>query len=124
MTQDSPLAIGMILFDGVTQLDLTGPYEILARMPRTHVTLIAATLTPVRTEFGLTIVPDATFANAAPTDVICVPGGWGVNASCGYGKRHEVRKNGAGRARNRPTLDSDLLGSTESALSNCHWSIA
>lgn len=80
MTQDSPLSIGMILFDDLTQLDLTGPYEILARMPNAHVTLIATTLAPVRTEFGLTIIPDATFANAAPIDVICVPGGWGVNA--------------------------------------------
>ena len=80
MTQDSPLSIGMILFDGATQLDLTGPYEILARMPRTQVTLIAATLAPVRTEWGLTIVPEATFANAPPLDVICVPGGWGINA--------------------------------------------
>ncbi len=80
MTHDSPLSIGMILFDGLTQLDLTGPYEILSRMPRTNVTLIADTLTPVRTEFGLTIIPDSTLANSAPIDVICVPGGWGVNA--------------------------------------------
>ena len=43
MTQDSTLSVGMLLFDGVTQLDLTGPYEVLARMPRTRVTLIAST---------------------------------------------------------------------------------
>jgi cyclohexyl-isocyanide hydratase len=74
------LSVGMPLFPGLTQLDLTGPYEVLARMPDTRVSLVAATLTPVRTEWGLTIVPDATFADAPWLDVLCVPGGWGVDA--------------------------------------------
>ena len=70
----------MVLFPGLTQLDLTGPYEVLARMPETHVCLVAATREPVRSEWGLTIVPDATFDDAPPMDILCVPGGWGVNA--------------------------------------------
>ena len=80
MIQPSTLSVGMLLFDGVTQLDLTGPYEVLARMPGTKVTLIAPTEAPVRSEWGLTIVPDATFANAPALDIVCVPGGWGVDA--------------------------------------------
>jgi cyclohexyl-isocyanide hydratase len=80
MTADSTLSIGMLLFEGVTQLDLTGPYEILARMPETHVTLIASTMAPVRSEWGLSILPDATFESAPSLDVVCVPGGWGVDA--------------------------------------------
>jgi cyclohexyl-isocyanide hydratase len=80
MHQNSTLSVGMLLFDGLTQLDLTGPYEVFARMPRTHVTLIASSLAPVRSEWGLTIAPDATFANAPALDVICVPGGWGIDA--------------------------------------------
>jgi len=75
-----PLSVGMVLFPGLTQLDLTGAYEVLARMPDTRVHLVASTRDPVRSEWGLTIVPDATFADAPPLDVICVPGGWGVNA--------------------------------------------
>jgi len=74
------LSVGMILFPGVTQLDLTGPYEVFARMPRTRVALIASSLDPVRTEWGLTIVPDMSFSAAPPLDIICVPGGWGVDA--------------------------------------------
>ena len=74
------LSVGMVLFPGLTQLDLTGAYEVLARMPNTRVSLVASTLDPVRSEWGLTIVPDATFADAPPLDVLCVPGGWGVNA--------------------------------------------
>jgi cyclohexyl-isocyanide hydratase len=70
----------MVLFDGLTQLDLTGPYEVLARVPDTRVHLIAESREPVRSEWGLVILPDATFVDAPPLDVLCVPGGWNVNA--------------------------------------------
>jgi len=70
----------MVLFPGLTQLDLTGAYEVLARMPNTRVHLVASTLDPVRSEWGLTIVPDTTFGDAPPLDVLCVPGGWGIDA--------------------------------------------
>lgn len=76
----APFVVGMVLFDGVTQLDLTGPYEVFARMPNTRVHLVAASLAPVRTEWGLTIVPDVTFDDAPQLDLLCVPGGWGVDA--------------------------------------------
>ena len=81
MTAATPLTVGMVLFDGLTQLDLTGPYELLARMPDTRVHLVAASLAPVRSEWGLVIVPDTTFDDAPPIDVLCVPGGWSVNAN-------------------------------------------
>jgi cyclohexyl-isocyanide hydratase len=76
----APLSVGMVLFPGLTQLDLTGAYEVLARMPDTRVHLVASTPDPVRSEWGLTILPDSTFGDAPPLDVLCVPGGWGVNA--------------------------------------------
>jgi cyclohexyl-isocyanide hydratase len=69
----------MVLFPGLTQLDLTGAYEVLARMPDTRVHLVASTLDPVRSEWGLRILPDTTFRDAPMLDVLCVPGGWGVN---------------------------------------------
>ena len=75
-----PLSVGMVLFDGLTQLDLTGPYEVLARLPATRVHLVAPSRAPVRSEWGMAIVPDATFDDAPPIDVLCVPGGWSVNA--------------------------------------------
>jgi len=75
-----PLSIGLLLFPNLTQLDLTGPYEVFSRLPDTKVFLIAETVAPVRTEWGLTIIPDATFDDAPDLDLLCVPGGWGVNA--------------------------------------------
>jgi cyclohexyl-isocyanide hydratase len=80
MTSHSPLSVGMLLFENATQLDLTGAYEVFARMPGTRVSLLASTLEPVRTEWGLTIIPDLALSAAPSFDVICVPGGWGVNA--------------------------------------------
>src|SRR5690349_2595595 len=74
-----PLTVGMILFPNLTQLDLTGPYEVLARMPNTRVYLIAKSLEPVRSENGLSILPDLRFEDAPPLDIVFVPGGRGIN---------------------------------------------
>ncbi len=71
--------IGMVLFPRLTQLDLTGPYEVFGRLPNTRVYLLARTLEPVRSEHGLSIVPDKTFADAPHCDILFVPGGAGVN---------------------------------------------
>jgi cyclohexyl-isocyanide hydratase len=75
-----PLTVGLILFPDLTQLDLTGPYEIFARLPDTKVYLVAGSLAPVRSERGLTISPDTTLDSVPALDVICVPGGPGVDA--------------------------------------------
>jgi cyclohexyl-isocyanide hydratase len=69
--------IGMLIFPRMTQLDMTGPYEVLARLPDTAVELIAHTREPVATDRGLQIVPTTTFAECPTLDVIMVPGGPG-----------------------------------------------
>lgn len=72
--------VGMMLFPRLTQLDLTGPYEVLSRMPDSTVLLIAETLDPVAAAQGLRILPDLTFAESPALDLIFVPGGPGINA--------------------------------------------
>ena len=69
--------IGMLLFPQLTQLDMTGPYEVLARLPNTKVSLVAHTLDPVKTDRGMMIVPEVTYADAPQFDIIMVPGGPG-----------------------------------------------
>ncbi len=69
--------IGMLLFPRLTQLDLTGPYEVLARLPNTRVHLVASTLDPVRTDRGMAIVPTMTYADCPQLDIVMVPGGPG-----------------------------------------------
>jgi len=72
-----PLQIGLLLFPDVTQLDLTGPWEVFARTPGVECHLIWKDLKPVRSDRGLSILPTTTFADCPPLDVICVPGGPG-----------------------------------------------
>jgi cyclohexyl-isocyanide hydratase len=69
----------MLLYPGLTQLDLTGPYEVFSRMPGATVSLVAASSAPVRSEWGLTITPNRTFREGGLVDILCVPGGWSVN---------------------------------------------
>jgi cyclohexyl-isocyanide hydratase len=77
---DEPFRIGFLLYPDLTQLDLTGPYEVLARMKDAELFLIWKTLDPVRSDCGLTIVPTRTFADCPQLDFVCVPGGAGMGA--------------------------------------------
>lgn len=74
------LHIGILCFPNVQQLDLTGPYEVFASARDTRVDLVWKNKSPVRSSTGLWLVPDTAFADAPAFDVICVPGGGGVNA--------------------------------------------
>ena len=69
--------IGMLIFPRLTQLDMTGPYEVLARLPNTVVDLVARTRDPVTTDRGMQILPTVTYADCPPLDVVMVPGGPG-----------------------------------------------
>ena len=69
--------IGMLIFPRMTQLDMTGPYEVLARLPDTTVELVARTRDPVTTDRGMQIVPTVTYDTCPPLDVVMVPGGAG-----------------------------------------------
>ncbi|PXW14640.1 isonitrile hydratase [Paraburkholderia caballeronis] len=72
------LQIGFLLFPRVQQLDLTGPYDVLASLPDTTVQLVGKTLASVASSTGMILTPDTTFDDCPPLDVICIPGGAGV----------------------------------------------
>ena len=72
--------IGLLLFPDLTQLDLTGPYEVFTKFPEAKVHLVWKTLDPIAAGGGMTITPTITFADCPALDLICVPGGSGVNA--------------------------------------------
>ncbi len=78
--EDQPLEIGSLLFDGLDQLDLTGPFEVLSRIPDARYRLYGLARTPVRDVKGLKLTPDRTIAEAPPLDVLHVPGGPGQEA--------------------------------------------
>ena len=72
-----PVQIGIVLFPNVTQLDATGPAQVLSRVPGAVMHMIWKTRDPVRTDAGFSIVPTTTFADCPHLDVVCVPGGGG-----------------------------------------------
>jgi cyclohexyl-isocyanide hydratase len=71
--------IGLLLFPNVTQLDMTGPYEVFTKFPDAKTHLVWKDREPVTAGGGIQIVPTTTFAECPPLDLICVPGGSGVN---------------------------------------------
>src|SRR5580698_712202 len=74
---DIHLHIGSLLFEGIDQIDLTGPFEVLSRLPNTTYRIYGKTAAPVRDLKGLWLMPDASLADAPPLDVLHVPGGPG-----------------------------------------------
>lgn len=71
--------IGSLVFDNMDQIDFTGPFEVLSRLPDSTYRVYGLTGEPVRDMRGLTIAPDAAIADAPALDVLHVPGGRGVD---------------------------------------------
>lgn len=71
--------IVFVLFPNVTQLDFTGPLQVLSRLPGASVHIASASMAPVETDATLTLNPTTTFADCPPADVLVVPGGFGVD---------------------------------------------
>jgi cyclohexyl-isocyanide hydratase len=69
--------IGLLLFPKITQLDMTGPLQVLARVPNAKVHILWKRIEPVMSDAGLGLLPNMTFEACPPLDVICVPGGGG-----------------------------------------------
>ena len=86
----SDFNVGFVIFPDLTQLDFTGPFEVLSRLgtppslsapsafahSRTHI--VAKSMQPVLSDRGLGIMPTCVFESCPQLDVICVPGGPGI----------------------------------------------
>ncbi|MBU6519635.1 DJ-1/PfpI family protein [Pantoea sp. B270] len=77
MNDSASTSIGLLLFPALTQLDLTGPFEVFARAPDTKVHLIWKNLDLVVSDRGMAIQPTTTFDACPALDIICIPGGPG-----------------------------------------------
>jgi cyclohexyl-isocyanide hydratase len=75
-----PLSVGCLIFAQMDQIDFTGPFEVLSRMPDTTVQIIGKEFSPARDVQGLLLSPDMGVAEAGLFDVLLVPGGYGQQA--------------------------------------------
>lgn len=111
--------IGIIIFDEVEVLDFCGPFEVFSvtRLDEARrrdepspfdVLLVAEFNRTVTATGGMKVVPDFTFENCPPLDILVVPGGWGT--------RREMKNNAmlsfvVSRAAQVETLASVCTGS-------------
>jgi cyclohexyl-isocyanide hydratase len=96
MPEASPISVAFLLFPNVTQLDLTGPAQVLSRLDAAKLDLVWHSLDPVLTDAGFAIVPTATFDQIEKADILCIPGGMGVtNVIADDGAMDWVRRIGA-----------------------------
>jgi len=80
MNYSRHLLVGSLLFDGIDQIDLTGPFEVLSSMPNSTHRFYGVTAEPVRDIHGLRLIPDAALGEAPQLDVLHIPGGHGQEA--------------------------------------------
>lgn len=75
---------GMLLFDGVEELDFAGPWEVFTMgkllRPDDRVVTIARSRDPVRCAKGMRVLADHTLQDAPALDVLLVPGGDGTRS--------------------------------------------
>lgn len=75
-----PLRFGLVAFPGVQLLDLAGPCDVFSAAPDADVHILWKDTAPVISSCGLPLFPTRAFEDCPPLDVLCVPGGVGVNA--------------------------------------------
>jgi cyclohexyl-isocyanide hydratase len=74
-----PLQIGFLIFPDMMPLDMVGPYEVFTKMPDTRLHLVWKSLAPLTVAGGMQMLPSITFSECPPLDLICIPGGSGMN---------------------------------------------
>jgi cyclohexyl-isocyanide hydratase len=121
-----PIQIGILLYPNVTQLDATGPAQVLSRVPGAKMHMIWKTRDPVPTDAGFSIVPTTTFADCPQLDVICVPGGGGQVEVMVDAEALEFLRKQAATARYVTSVCTGSLilgaaGLLKGYKSACHW---
>ena len=77
MSANKHLQVGILMFPDLDQLDFTGPFEVLSRMPDASLHLLWKTTAPIKDMMGLVLQPTMALKDAPPLDVLLVPGGYG-----------------------------------------------
>lgn len=121
-----PIHIGFLLFPHVTQLDLTGPAQVLSRVPDAKVHLVWKTHDPVVTDVGFKIVPTTTFTDCPPLTVLCVPGGFGIGDQLNDSQTLDFLRRQGEEARYVTSVCNGALllgaaGLLQGYRSACHW---
>ena len=123
---DKSIEIGIVFFPGMTQLDVTGPFEVLARLPNARMHLLWKRIEPITSDVGLTLMPTTTFNTCPALDVLCVGGGPGRNAVMNDAEVTEFIARIGATARYVTSVCAGSLilaaaGLLDGYRSTCHW---
>ena len=80
MADSTNLQIGSLIFPEIDQSDLTGPFEVLSRIPGATYHVIAKKKAPLRDACGLILTPEKAFSEVDRLDLLHIPGGPGQEA--------------------------------------------
>ena len=94
-----PFHIGFLPFPDITQLDMTGPYEVFTGLPDARVHLVWKNRAAGDDRWRAAILRTTTFADCPQLDLICVPGGTGMDPLLTDAETLDfVRRQATGRA--------------------------
>jgi cyclohexyl-isocyanide hydratase len=116
----------MLLFPKLTQLDLTGPFEVFSRFKELQLHLVWKTTEAVNDASGLRILPTATFEDAPQADILFVPGGPGQLALMNDAPTLSFLKRQAAQAQYVTSVCTGSLVLAATGLltgyrATCHW---
>ena len=120
------IEIGILFYPGMTQLDVTGPFEVWARLPNVRVHLLWKRIEPVISYVGLALLPTTTFADCPDLDVFCIGGGPGQVSTMDDDEVIAFVRDKGGSARYITSVCAGCLilgaaGLLDGYKSACHW---
>jgi cyclohexyl-isocyanide hydratase len=121
-----PFHIGMLLYPNLTQLDLTGPAQVLSRAPGAQMHYLWKTIEPIPSDAGIALMPTTTFKDCPQLDLICVPGGAGQVALMTDDETLSFLRRQAEKAKYVTSVCTGSLilgaaGLVNGYKSACHW---
>jgi len=123
---DKPIQIGIVYFPGMTQLDVTGPFEVLARLPNAKVHLLWKRIETIVSDVGLPLLPTTTFSECPDLDIFCIGGGPGMTSIMSDDEVISFVREKGGSARYVTSVCAGSLVLASAGLltgykSACHW---
>src|SRR5471030_169425 len=121
-----PFVVVFALFPDLTQLDFTGPWEVLTRLPGAEVIIASEAGGVVEARHGLAFAGVRRLAEVERCDLICIPGGPGTaDAMLDLAYMAEVKRLAAGARYVTSVCTGSLVlgaaGLLKGKRAACHW---
>lgn len=122
----TPFTIVFALYPELTQLDFTGPFEVLQRLPGARIVVASRAGGTVRADSGLVFADVEKLAAVERCDMICTPGGYGLSAALRDAEYiAEVRRLGLSARYVTSVCTGSLVLAAAGLLAGkraaCHW---